>query len=254
MHNPADVTSVQRKNAEGDKENIPCPKAISDYNMYMGGVDRFHQLMQTYSIGWRSKRWWLKIFYYYIDAAIVNSYIMYKHNLKQTCPKTKPMSHLQFRSLLATELINNYSSRQRPGPSAHGTSVRKQGRADGRVMNIERKMPGKHLPVTSTRRRCAWCSTKRSQKRTSVQCKECKVGLCIDCFVPFHTQMPIICKFIIFHPSLYTIYSSFLVFLYFISAVSFHNHVSGTYMYHCQSGYIPVIGMVIGTYMYHPTT
>lgn len=187
MHNPADVTSVQRKNAEGDKENIPCPKAISDYNMYMGGVDRFDQLMQTYSIGWRSKRWWLKIFYYYIDAAIVNSYIMYKHNLKQTCPKTKPMSHLQFRSLLATELINNYSSRQRPGPSAHGTSVRKQGRADGRVMNIERKMPGKHLPVTSTRRRCAWCSTKRSQKRTSVQCKECKVGLCIDCFVPFHT-------------------------------------------------------------------
>lgn len=50
MHNPAAITSVMRTNREGRKEEVKRPKAIADYNTYMGGVDRFDQLMSSYTV------------------------------------------------------------------------------------------------------------------------------------------------------------------------------------------------------------
>jgi len=38
----------------------------------MGSVDMFDQLLAVYSISWKSRRWWLKIFYYLLDCCIVN--------------------------------------------------------------------------------------------------------------------------------------------------------------------------------------
>jgi len=39
------------------------------HNKYMGGVD---QLLECYNIIWKSRRWWIKLFYYFCDATIVN--------------------------------------------------------------------------------------------------------------------------------------------------------------------------------------
>ncbi|KAG8191198.1 hypothetical protein JTE90_011881 [Oedothorax gibbosus] len=47
-----------------------------------------------------------------------------------------------------------------------------------------------HFPIKSTRRRCTLCSRNRVQKRTSIQCSECKVALCSEkqnnCFQLYH--------------------------------------------------------------------
>ena len=45
-----------------------------------------------------------------------------------------------------------------------------------------------HMPeVISTRRRCAYCSTKEREKRTDVTCTFCRVCLCVkDCFLLYH--------------------------------------------------------------------
>lgn len=77
----------------------------------MGGVDKFDQLLAVYNISWKSRRWWLKIFYYMLGCCIVNSYIYYKEDQKNKTVKYK--SQLNFRSKLANELINNFSSRKR---------------------------------------------------------------------------------------------------------------------------------------------
>nr|CAI5843713.1 unnamed protein product [Callosobruchus analis] len=100
---PREETSVLRTNTQGHREEITCPKAVADYNKYMLGVDKFDQLMSPYNVSWKSRRWWMKLFYFaFSDSAVVNSYILYSETKKQS--KEKPISHLQYRSIL--ELVS----------------------------------------------------------------------------------------------------------------------------------------------------
>lgn len=191
IHNPMENTQVLRTQPDGSRKLVNCPVSIKDYNNYMGGVDHFDQLHSAYNIGWKSRRWWLKIFYYCIDACVVNSYILYKTTLGQINNKAKPLSQLQFRSALATDLVGNYSGRVKHGPTQQVGRGRKRNRPDGRptIMNATRLVNvGVHLPrKIKSYRRCAYCSTSEQQKRSNVLCIKCDVALCIDCFVPFHT-------------------------------------------------------------------
>lgn len=189
MHNPEEVTYVKRRNKVGERENIECPNSISEYNKHMGGVDQFDQMMSSYSISWKSRRWWLKIFYYLIDSAVVNSYVLYKTTLNLSQNKTKPMSHLSFRSILADELIGNYCNRKQPGRKSSCVvtkAKKKSGRVVKKSLNISDSF--EHLPIRGTCRRCAYCSSKKNVKRSRIECKECKVSLCLECFLPFHKQ------------------------------------------------------------------
>ncbi|XP_029348064.1 piggyBac transposable element-derived protein 4-like, partial [Acyrthosiphon pisum] len=70
MHNASESTIVNRKNKKGEKIAVKCPVGITDYNKHMGGVDKFDQYMANYSISQKSRRWWLKLFYYMIDTAV----------------------------------------------------------------------------------------------------------------------------------------------------------------------------------------
>lgn len=196
MHNPSVQTQVSRTNKKGVKEMISCPQVVADYNAYMGGVDRFDQLLSSYSISWKSRRWWVKLFYYVLDSAVVNSFILYSETMKLSSTKgTKPMSHLNFRNMLANELIDNYCSKKTRGPKASPKVViskakfsRKSTSCTGNVKSYVMQLGdvGSHMPAESTPRRCAHCSTKKNPKRSRVVCKKCNVALCINCFEPFH--------------------------------------------------------------------
>lgn len=151
----------------------------------MGGVDLFDQNMASYSLSWKSRRWWMKIFYYLVNAWVVNSYLSYKTSITNC----KKMTHLQFRSQLANELMNTYSSRKRPGaPVICGKNkLKKLGGRTISVENVQRKANvGDHLPTKAKPRRCAYCSTKETVKRSKIVCRSCNVALCLECFVPFH--------------------------------------------------------------------
>lgn len=193
MHNPCETATVKRRNKEGIREDINCPKSIYDYNKYMGGVDHFDQLLETYNISWKSRRWWIKLFYHFCDSAIVNSYILYTTKLKVDESRTRPMSHLLYRSTLANELIGTFSNRKTTGPLKHIPSTKKKAKisGDGRCIisgNTSRlQNVGIHLPVSGNYNRCRLCSTKKEVKRSKIHCKECDVALCVECFVPFHT-------------------------------------------------------------------
>ncbi|KAG8269740.1 hypothetical protein J6590_108806 [Homalodisca vitripennis] len=187
-HNPSKVVKVLRGDSTGTRKLVDCPVSISDYNQNMGGVDRFDQLLATYNITWKSRRWWLKFFYYLVDLSIVNSFVSYKALCKAN--KVKPLSHLMYRSELANDLIGDFSSKQRPGPPIGTSWGRKRNRSDG-YMTVPNKVRltgvGEHVPVVGTYRRCAYCSTKEKQKRSNLQCKKCDVGLCKGCFSLFHS-------------------------------------------------------------------
>jgi hypothetical protein len=113
---------------------------------------------------------------------------MYKENCKLN-KDNNSMSHLQFRSQLANELIGKYSNRQKYGYSPGRSSGRKQNVANGK-QTIENRIcltnVGNHLPVTGTCNRCGHCRTKKNKKRSTTACTACNVALCKECIVPFH--------------------------------------------------------------------
>lgn len=190
MHNPLDTSEVSRNNKDGTSKIVTCPNAIVDYNKYMGGVDRFDQLLETYNLSWKSRRWWMRIFFYFLDASIVNSYVIYKETLLLSSPHSKPISHLAFRSKLASNMIGYFSSRQKPGvsPSVYGQARKKDKRARTSSVPNRTKFSnlGEHLPIKGTSRRCSFCSTSKNPKRSQIICRKCEVALCLECFAPFH--------------------------------------------------------------------
>jgi hypothetical protein len=113
---------------------------------------------------------------------------MYKENCKLNKDKNR-MSHLQFRSQLAKELIGKYSYRQKYFYSPGRSRARKRNAPNGRK-TIENRIRltnvGNHLPVTGTHRRCGHCSMKKNKKRSTIACTACNVALCKECFLPFH--------------------------------------------------------------------
>ena len=71
----------------------------------MGGVDRSDRMAQTYSVSRQSKKWWFRLFYYFLDTAIANSYILY-HN----SPNHPTITELEFVKNLSLALIGSASS------------------------------------------------------------------------------------------------------------------------------------------------
>lgn len=192
IHKGNDAAMVKRKNKIGIREDVKCPKSISEYNKYMGGVDHFDQLQEYYNISLKSRRWWMKLFFYFVNATIVNSYIMYTLTVKQNSNNVKPLSHLMFRSLLADELIGQFSNRKNVGPiSIPSTKKKPKDIGEGRLIlpgnNSRLQNVGKHIPIPGNYNRCRLCSTKKNVKRSKIHCIECNVALCLKCFLPFHS-------------------------------------------------------------------
>ena len=57
------------------------PRCISDYNKYMGGVDRTDQLMQPYEMARKSLKWYKKLACHFLQLAMLNSFLVFKKDL-----------------------------------------------------------------------------------------------------------------------------------------------------------------------------
>ncbi|KAL4104080.1 hypothetical protein QTP88_019393 [Uroleucon formosanum] len=191
IHRGEDTAFVKRKNNVGVREEVQCPLSIAEYNKYMGGVDHFDQLQERYNIAWKSRRWWLKLFYHFCDATIVNAYIMHTTGAKLN--KIRPLNQLLYRSTLANELIGQFSSRKTVVSNKNIPSTKRKPKetGDGRIIlpgnNSRLQNVGKHLPIAGKYNRCRLCSTKKDVKRSKIHCNECKCALCLECFIPFHS-------------------------------------------------------------------
>lgn len=173
---PREVTSVKRTNKDGSKSNVYCPKVVDLYNRIMGGVDRFDQKRETYAIGRRSVKWWHRIFYFLVDLAIVNRFIMY-----QKFRRTN-IDQLTYRIALIPQLISGFSSRKRRGEPGQFLANKKQVPDEVRLSDV-----GSHFPEKGSYRRCRICSTKANEKRTAYTCTQCKVPVCVPvCFKKLH--------------------------------------------------------------------
>lgn len=73
------ISEVQRFDKKL-KKRIPveCPKVVQVYNKHMGGVDLLDSIIGRYRIAMRSKKWYFKLFYHFLDMSLVNAWLLYR--------------------------------------------------------------------------------------------------------------------------------------------------------------------------------
>lgn len=182
-HNPTERSTVKRKLKDGRKVDIPCTKLVTDYNKHMGYVDKADQLKKCYQIDRRSKKWWHRIFFHFLDVCVVNSYIMFRQQSEGATLSLK-----QFRINLSQSLMSSDKSKSSCGRKKKNTisSFKKN-------ISTEVRYSGNvHLPVHMNKRRCGNCSTKETPHRSFWGCKACDVALCLtqdrNCFLEYHSE------------------------------------------------------------------
>ena len=109
---PATVRCITIQDDQVVYQLVVCPPCVPDYQQFMRGVDVGDQIMGYYQVGRRSLKWWKRAFWYLLDVAYLNSYIVYSHD-KLTCKSRK--RYLDFRIALAEALIGTFTGRKQAG-------------------------------------------------------------------------------------------------------------------------------------------
>ncbi|KAL9979126.1 hypothetical protein ACROYT_G016739 [Oculina patagonica] len=94
--NPIGRDQVKKQGGQWVDIMINRPASVTFHNKFMGGVD---------NLMIKSVKWWKYLFWFFLDAAIVNSFNIYSES-----PDTPKLSHLHFCSKLSKELIGNHVS------------------------------------------------------------------------------------------------------------------------------------------------
>lgn len=164
-------TASRYSKSEKKQIDLPRPHMITMYNKYMGGTDRMDQDLARHRISIKGKKWYWPLLTWLIDAAIQNAWTLYK------CSGRK-MTNLKFRRSIARNYLQSYGV----APKRKGRpSYKEQMPSDPRFDRLD------HLvepTVDNVRRRCARVKCKSSIR---TQCRKCDKGLCVKCFVPYHT-------------------------------------------------------------------
>ena len=186
-----DVVAVERRSQQSDtgRELVQKPKAIVEYNKYMGGVDRADQFLSYYRFSHRTVKWWRRAFFFLLDMAVVNSYVLYTFNN----PNSKArLNHEQFRIQLAKELLTSDVAETAIMSANPCGSIFRPHDPSARLR--ERHFPttiGKNSAGKSLQQECCVCSNKggRKKKTTTYKCRQCNSPMCIvPCFELHHTR------------------------------------------------------------------
>ncbi|XP_008181107.1 piggyBac transposable element-derived protein 4-like [Acyrthosiphon pisum] len=183
FHNPTDTDIVPRREKDGTLTMIPCPKVLKDYNENMNCVDKLDQNKKSCQIDRKSQKWWHRIFFHFIDIAVVNSHVIYTQSTGTT------ITMKNFRRDISRELLNKtiVCKCQSKSTKKSPAKIKKHKPFVPDSLRLEKSA---HQPKISTRRRCAKCSTREKEVRTEWMCIVCNVPLCItknrNCFADHH--------------------------------------------------------------------
>jgi hypothetical protein len=174
------TTSRQLKNKQ--RIEVDCPKVIVDYNKFIHGVDKFNQRISSYTFDRKSRRNWLRLFFFFFNASLANSYICYNQLHQNESP------YLDYLVSVAKSLCSGAKRKNIGRP----TSTKKYEFSAPTSQFTDQLNSGMHLPVKGTRRRCANCSTNEVQVRSTIECSNCELAFCVtdekNCFYEYHQR------------------------------------------------------------------
>lgn len=181
---PEETTFVKRRQAKSaQKISVVCPEVITNYNKYMGGVDLMDQRKVCYEVDRKAKiKYYLRLFFDIMDIAVNNAYVVYTklHNNKRV--EGSLLNSLEYRQVVARNLINSYTSRQRARPTQKEGAKSKT--------NMKHILPAHNMQKVEKMKRCVNCAKNRTENRTHNICVMCNVHLCFtskrNCFAEYH--------------------------------------------------------------------
>ena len=78
------LTEVQRWDKKKNTHiSISCPSVVKSYNSPMGGVDLFDMFLALFRTKINIKRWYVKMFFHFVEIAKVIGWLLYKHYHEQ---------------------------------------------------------------------------------------------------------------------------------------------------------------------------
>lgn len=180
-------------------EDVIKPNAVLDYNKYMAGVDRADQYLSYYSILRKTVKWSKKLFFYLLNCALFNSFVVYKS--LQSDNKVKYKVYLR---KIAKHLIecdkptplgvhncpDNSENAQPDKPSTkraptHDPPQRLSGNFGKHILQEIVSSGTKKYPT----RECKVCKLHNKRKETRYVCKECNIPLHKGtCFSSYHSK------------------------------------------------------------------
>lgn len=170
------------------RKNLPIPLFIDDYNHFMGGVDIADQLRSYYTTQRISLRNWYPLFFWIIDTAILNSYLIGK-----SVNGSRFMSHKEFRVALWTRLFS-YSKlvwveARRAKAIIPGASSSRQAKHERVALATRSRCVNCRLVYNTSKGKAGDVTTANlSVKRSVFGCSSCNVALCTigSCWDDYH--------------------------------------------------------------------
>uniref|UniRef100_A0A8C6WVW5 PiggyBac transposable element-derived protein domain-containing protein n=1 Tax=Neogobius melanostomus TaxID=47308 RepID=A0A8C6WVW5_9GOBI len=190
-----EVDRWDRKRKEVIK--VPRPAIVREYNKNMGGVDLLDSLIALYRSKIRSKKWYHRLVFHFIDMMIVTAWLLYRRDCTVNgLRKVEQMKLHTFKSYVAESLCKTGKDleRKRGRPSStvaeeHEEKCRRGPATPIPVPDVRLDATAHWMVIAENKGRCKVPGCKGTPK---VKCRKCGVHLCFtatsNCFLLFHTQ------------------------------------------------------------------
>lgn len=168
---------------------VPRPAIVEAYNKFMGGVDLLDMLSALYKFSFRSRRWYMYIWWHIVTVAVINAWNLYRRDQKMLDPKMKTMALRRFQALVGTSLTSAGEAKKvgRPLSCPEEAPSAPRKRSSCSVPLDVRRDAMDQFPTWETRQRCKHCT---NNHLSHVYCEKCKVHLCLNkdrnCFRDYH--------------------------------------------------------------------
>ena len=172
FHSPQTMGTVNRRGGDRPRAQIGVPQVVEDYQRQMKGVDLCDQNVSYYMGSLKSVKWWRRLFFYFTQVSVFNSYVFAKSCNPATVSQKYP-DQLHFIEALAYGLIGKYrANNANPNPylelAPHPTALHE----------IKK--------LSANKRVCRECAINKpnmpsNRKVTKYCCDVCKIPVHIKC-------------------------------------------------------------------------
>ena len=199
------MTIVQRWDRKEHKHvQVNCPAIVKEYNEHMGEVDVFDMLMSLYKVDHKSTEWYIRIFFWALNVAIINGWLLYRRHCQQLQqPICIQQDLAEFTSAISEALIHQNKLPQVvvcKNTSTLSSSTNLEPVSEEEQLPESKKrlvsVPARdvrfdntgHLPThCEPKQRCRVCKS-----YVRMKCLKCAVHLCItkekNCYITYHTR------------------------------------------------------------------
>ena len=193
------TNSVKRYDRSSKTQVVASrPKLVETHSKFMGEVDLLNSLVGLDRIKIRSKKYYHRLFFHFVDVTVVTCWLMYRRDCNSFgVPQNKQIPLMDFKNFiaLALEKEGQVISPKRGRPSLSVESVHEAKRQKGhntkpipqqsvRQDNID------HYPIYMEKR--GRCRLPGCKSAPHLLCHKCNTYLCIDksknCFLKFHKE------------------------------------------------------------------